>query len=281
MIESAAWVGNTFRLTFSSMAGQMYRVERSSTMLPGGWTTLEDQVPGTGASVEVIDSSAGSLAQAFYRVVIAPPVASGPPEFASAAEATDLDVSTLSTTLLSSGANRLLLAGLCWNDREEDTVLSVTFNGVPCAHVLTTNWFYGNGRVALYSLTAPPQGNQTLRVEMSGNVRELSLTGLIFTNANQTASLGLAAAHYAESPVDSINATVPSTANDLVVDLLGYYAFEPSPGPGQVLLIVSENSGNASVRMSAKPGGAGTTFMSWTMSDFTEISLIGVAVKGL
>jgi PKD repeat protein len=281
VFESAAWVGNTFRLTFSSMAGRMYRVERSSTMLPGSWTTLADQVPGTGGLVVVVDPSAGSLAQAFYRVVIAPPVVSGPPEFASAAGIAGLNVSTLNTTLASSGANRVLLAGLCWNDNNGDTVTSVTFGGVPCAEVFTTNWFYGSGRVALYSLTAPPQGNQTLRVAMSGSVRELSLAGLIVTNANQTASLGPATAYFAETSVDSISVSVVTAANDLVVDLLGYYAFEPNPGSGQAVLIVSENSGYASVRMSAKPGGAGSTSMSWSMSDFTEISLIGVAVKGL
>jgi len=283
LIESAAWVGDAFRLIFSSMAGQLYRVERSSTLLPGSWTTLADLVPGTGASVAVTDPLARSFPQAFYRVILLPPVVSGPPEFSTAAGASGLNISTLSATLASTGANRVLLAGLCWQDNNEDTVLSVSYNGVSCAHVLTTNWFYGSGKVALYSLTAPAAGSHALQVTMSGRVSELSLAGLIFTNANQSASLGLAAGYFDESAadLDNINVTVPSTASDLVVDLLGYYAFEPVPGPGQTVLVVSENSGHASTVMSAKPGAASSTTMSWSLSDLTQISLIGVAVKGL
>jgi glucose/arabinose dehydrogenase len=280
-IESAVWIGSAFRLTFSSMAGRWYRLERSLTMLPGSWAMLGDPVPGTGGSVEVVDPSAGNFAQSFYRVVISPPVASGPPAFSSAAETTARAVSSLSVTVSSAGDNRVLLAGLCWNDNNEDTVLSVTYNGVPCAPVVTTNWFYGNGKVAFFSLTAPPPGNHSLQVTMSGRVTELSLSGVIFTNANQSASLGPAAAIFAEFPVDNISLAVPSAANDLVVDLLGYYAFEPVPGPGQAVLSVSENPGYASARISAKPAGAGSTFVSWSLSDFTEVSLIGVAVKGL
>jgi hypothetical protein len=281
LIESATWAGNVFQLTFSSMAGRLYRVERSSTMLSGSWMTLADQVPGTGGSVVVIDPSAGSLTQAFYRVTLLPVDVSGPPEFSTAAGATDLNVSTLSTTLVSSGANRVLLAGLCWNGDEEDTVLSVSYDGLPCAHVLTTNWFYGSGKVALYSLTAPPVGSHTLQIIMSARVKELSLSGMILTNVDQLAPLGLPAGNDSGGPVTGINVSVPSTGNDLVVDVLGFYAFDPLPGAEQNERIVSLNSGNASNRMSTKPGAAGSTSMSWTVSDATEISLIAVAVKGL
>lgn len=280
LIESAAWIGNVFWLTFSSMADRLYRVERSTTLLPGSWTILADPVPGTGASVAVTDPLAGSFLQAFYRVILLPDVVGGPPEFSTAAEATGLDVSTLSTTLSSTGANRVLLAGLCWNDPDEDVVTSVTYGGVPCTELYTTNWFYGSGRVALYYLTAPPAGDHTLIVTLSGSAQELSLAGLILTNANQSASFGPAAAYFSDGPVGSIGITVPSATNDLVVDLLGYYAFDPTEGNDQIVRIISENSGNASIRMSTKPGAANAT-MSWSMSASTEISQIAVAVKGL
>jgi glucose/arabinose dehydrogenase len=280
-IESAAWAGNVFQLTFSSMADRLYRVERSPTMLPGSWTTLADQVPGTGGSVVVIDPSAGSLAQAFYRVVLLAVDVGGPPGFSTGVGATDLRASTLSTTLVSSGANRLLLAGLCWNGDDEDTVISVTYDGVPCAHVITTNWFYGSGKVALYSLTAPPAGSHTLQIIMSGSIKELSLSGMILTNVDQLAPLGMPSGNDSGGPATSINVSVPSTGNDLVVDLLGYYAFDPLPGAGQSERIVALNSGYASNRMSTRAGAASSTIMSWTMSDATEISLIAVAVKGL
>jgi hypothetical protein len=231
----------------------------------------------------VTDPLARSFPQAFYRVILLPEVVSGPPGFSTASGAVDLNVSTLSATLASTGANRVLLAGLCWNENDEDTVLSVTYNGVPCAHVLTTNWFYGSGKVALYSLTAPPAGSHALQVTMSGSVKELSLSGLIITNANQSVSLGQAAAYFdvGSADTDNIAVTVPSTTSDLVVDLLGYFAFEPVPGPGQTVVLTSENSGHSSTQMSTKPGAAGATTMSWSVSDPTQISLIGVTVKGL
>jgi hypothetical protein len=249
-------------------------------LLPGSWTTLAEPVPGTGVSVEVTDGEAGTLEQAFYRVVLLPLVVSGPPGFASAAGTTALNVTSLSTTLVSTGANRVLLVGLCWNDSNGDAVSSVTFGGVPCPEVFTTNWFYGGGRIALHALTAPPQGSQTVRVTMTGRVSELALAGLLFTNANQTASLGVPAAYYSEGPEGSVGVMAPSATNDLVVDLLGYYAFEPTEGIGQTVRLMAENPGNASLRLSTKPGAANATTMSWSMSDATEISQIGVAIKG-
>jgi glucose/arabinose dehydrogenase len=280
VIESAARTGSVFWLTFSSLAGRQYRVERSLTLLPGSWTTLAEPVPGTGASVEMIDAGAAGFPQSFYRVLLLPLVVTGPPGFASAAGATALNVSSLNTPLLSTGANRVLVAGLCWNDRNDDVVTSVTFGGVPCAELYTTNWFYGGGRVAFYHLTAPPTGNHPLQVTLSGNVLELSLAGMLFTNANQTASVGPAAGYFSEGPGSSIGVSVPGGTNDLIVDLLGYYAFEPTVGVGQTVRLIAENPGNASLRLSTKPGAANATPMSWSMSDATEISQIGVAIKG-
>jgi hypothetical protein len=81
--------------------------------------------------------------------------------------------------------------------------------------------------------------------------------------------------------VTDINVSVPATDNDLVVDVLGYYSFDPLPGIGQTERIVSLNSGYASTRMSTKPGTASSTSMSWSVNNATEVSLIAVAVKGL
>ena len=65
-----------------------------------------------------------------------------------------------------------------------------------------------------------------------------------------------------------------------MVDLFGYYAFDPAAGPGQSERIISNNNGNASNRMSTKPGAAALTTMAWSISDNTECVLIGMAVKG-
>ena len=278
-IESTAIQPNGFRLRFNSVAGKKYRVERSRTMLAGSWSKVADQVPGTGSLVEVVDAIVNLSTSGFYRVSMLPDGTSGSPAFAAGAEAHALNVSSLSTSLLSTGDNRVLLVGLCWNDSTGDAVSSVRFGGVNCSHVITTNWFYGSGKLALYSLTAPPTGALTLEVTMTGAASELTLAGMIFTNANQAISLGTASANYAALPTSATQITVPSSINDLVVDLLGYYAFDSVPGTSQTLRLAAINSGYASIQVSTKTGNTGATMMAWSMSGTTEISQLGIAVK--
>lgn len=284
VIESAVLQGGSLRIGFSSMVGRLYRVEHSVSMEPGSWSKLADRIEGTGATVEVVEPSIQSPVHQFYRVLLLPGDAStgtnGLPSLSASAEAHGLDVTTLNATLTSSGSNRVLVVGLCWNDRNGGNVTVVTFNGIPCNHVMTTNWFYGSGQLAFYTLTAPVTGNHLLAVTMSGAIKELSMSGLVLTNASQGANIGAAAANSASLPVNSISVDVPATANDLVLDLFGYYAFDPAAGPGQSERIFSNNNGNASNRMSTKPGAAALTTMTWSISDNTECALIGVAVKG-
>jgi len=277
VIQSVAIQTNEFRLRFSSIAGQMYRVERSQTMLAGSWSTVADQVPGTGGSVEVLDSFAGLNQSGFYRVSPVAGGTSGPPGFASGAEAHGLNAAALSTPLVSSGENRLLLIGLCWND--DAAVSGVTYGGVACSQVATTNWFYGSGKLALYALKTPLVGTQTLQVTMSGPALELALAGMIFTNANQVQALGTIAGHFGELAESQTSIVVPSSTQDVVVDLLGYYAFDPTPGAGQSLRLTSSNPGYASLCFSTKSGITNSTDMSWSISEATEISQLGIAIK--
>jgi glucose/arabinose dehydrogenase/PKD repeat protein len=281
VILSATRLANEFQLRFNSILGRQYRVERSETMLPGSWAFVSSQLTGTGFPVQFTDTAIGNAGQLFYRVVLLPGGSSGPPGFLTAAETSGLDVSALNVTVNSSGDNRLLLAGLCWNDHDEGTIPFVTYNGVVCTPVLVTNWFYSSGKLALYSLVAPAAGDHALQVTMSASVPELSVSAMILTNVNQVTPIGPAQGHDSVDPVTDISVSVPSTANDLVVDLLGYYSFDPLAGAGQTERIVSLNYGNASNRMSTRPGAAGTTSMSWSLGDATELSLIGVAINGL
>lgn len=55
---------------FSSAAGQFYRVERRDNLVTGGWTTVSNNVAGTGAVVQVNDPSVSGVLQRFYRVVV-------------------------------------------------------------------------------------------------------------------------------------------------------------------------------------------------------------------
>lgn len=278
-IESVTRLSNGFELSFTTESGRSFTVERSPTMLPGTWTNIGDY-NGTGLPITVLDSLSPNAPQAFYRVKLAPVGLFGSPGFAAAAAARGLNTRTFNTSLNVQGQNRALLIGLCWNDRQGDTLESLTCNGVPCQPLAVTNWFYGTGKLALYGLTAPAPGSNFISLVMSGAAQELAMSAMLFTNVNQTVSFGVPAMEFLELDAAAISVSVPSAPADLAVDLLGYYAFEPVPGPGQIERASSLNPENVSVRTSTKPSGASaTTSMSWSVSDAAQISLIGIAVK--
>ena len=58
-------------LNFSSLTGQLYRVERSEDMCsPNGWQVLTDNVPGTGGPISVRDADACTRRCQFYRLSV-------------------------------------------------------------------------------------------------------------------------------------------------------------------------------------------------------------------
>jgi hypothetical protein len=65
--------GDTFVISFPSQVGQTYRVERSASLSPASWSPVADNVPGTGAAIQIPDRDVSLQAQRFYRVVILPP----------------------------------------------------------------------------------------------------------------------------------------------------------------------------------------------------------------
>jgi hypothetical protein len=65
--------GTNFVIGFSSQYGQTYRVEESDSLSPPDWSTLADQLPGTGGTIQVTNSGASLLQQRYYRVVLLGP----------------------------------------------------------------------------------------------------------------------------------------------------------------------------------------------------------------
>jgi hypothetical protein len=59
-----------FEISFTSVAGKKYRVESTDTLPATSWTVVADNVVGTGATMRVIDDSAATAAQRFYRVML-------------------------------------------------------------------------------------------------------------------------------------------------------------------------------------------------------------------
>ncbi len=66
------YVGNTVQLTFPSVGGKLYRVERADDLTGDLWTTVTNNIPGTDAPVQVNDSVNPALGSRAYRVRLLP-----------------------------------------------------------------------------------------------------------------------------------------------------------------------------------------------------------------
>jgi hypothetical protein len=57
---------------FPSVSGMKYRVERADDLVLQNWTTLADNIPGTGGTLQITDPGAAAAAKRFYRVRLLP-----------------------------------------------------------------------------------------------------------------------------------------------------------------------------------------------------------------
>jgi len=65
--------GDTFVITFPSQLGQTYELERSASLSPASWSPVTNNVPGTGAVIQIPDAGMSLRAQRYYRAVILSP----------------------------------------------------------------------------------------------------------------------------------------------------------------------------------------------------------------
>jgi hypothetical protein len=64
----------SWRIRFATVAGKSYRIERSTNLSPQEWTTVTDNLIGTGEVIDVIDHPAGAqLRGYFYRALVTGP----------------------------------------------------------------------------------------------------------------------------------------------------------------------------------------------------------------
>ncbi len=71
-IETISWLAGTLRLSFPSVAGKLYRVERAESPAGRPWTAVGGNLPGTGGIVNVDDPAAATRATSFYRIRLLP-----------------------------------------------------------------------------------------------------------------------------------------------------------------------------------------------------------------
>ena len=60
--------GTNLQVTFETVVGQTYAVEKSTTLAQGDWTQTLAGVAGTGAPQTITDAGAGTLPRCFYRI---------------------------------------------------------------------------------------------------------------------------------------------------------------------------------------------------------------------
>jgi hypothetical protein len=60
--------GTNFVSSFMGVAGKTYRVEYSSSLLPGSWVMLGDYAPSAAGPISVIDGPVTGISTRFYRV---------------------------------------------------------------------------------------------------------------------------------------------------------------------------------------------------------------------
>lgn len=63
-------VGNDGLVSFPTLLGKTYRLERSGTLQSGSWQTVQGNLPGTGGSVQITDAGGASQPQRFYRIAV-------------------------------------------------------------------------------------------------------------------------------------------------------------------------------------------------------------------
>ncbi|MEO8616839.1 MAG: LamG-like jellyroll fold domain-containing protein [Luteolibacter sp.] len=62
--------GNDMQVSFSSVSGRIYRVERSDTLQVGSWMTVQQYIAGTGGLVQILDTSSAGNMRRFYRIAV-------------------------------------------------------------------------------------------------------------------------------------------------------------------------------------------------------------------
>jgi hypothetical protein len=68
VIGGAAVSNNSFVLTFSTVSGGQYEVQRTDTLNPPGWTPVATNISGTGGVTQITDTNAMNRSNTFYRV---------------------------------------------------------------------------------------------------------------------------------------------------------------------------------------------------------------------
>jgi alpha-L-fucosidase len=62
--------GSDMVVSFPTVSGKTYRVERSDTLQSGSWSVVQENIAGTGSTMQVTDSGGAAQTKRFYRIVV-------------------------------------------------------------------------------------------------------------------------------------------------------------------------------------------------------------------
>lgn len=62
--------GGGFTITWDTVSGKYYRIERSTSLAPNQWTSLQSNVSGDGGPKSYTDTNQGTAARLFYRIAV-------------------------------------------------------------------------------------------------------------------------------------------------------------------------------------------------------------------
>jgi hypothetical protein len=60
--------GNNIVVSFPSLTGQTYQVQRATNLATGSWTTISGNLAGTGNTIQYTDANAIASGRAYYRM---------------------------------------------------------------------------------------------------------------------------------------------------------------------------------------------------------------------
>jgi len=196
-----------------------------------------------------------------------------------------------SLTLNVSGTGTLLV--LAWH-AEFDGGLpdgwTVTANGTPGTPMVETNGYVGgdgNRRFRIYYWVNPTPGPNNIVVANPYNgANELAVSAVVLTGVRQSGPLGAVVRDVSTSARTGESETVPTTTGDLVVHVIADGLFvRGTLGIGETSRSIAndgghQQDGDASLWISTKPGGGGSTTVSSSGWASRVINGVAIVVHG-
>lgn len=189
--------------------------------------------------------------------------------FDATASGEAVGASSVTVSLTTSGTNRALVGFIGSAFNPIRTVSSFTYAGVSLGTVRTENTNPNYLRGSLYCLANPASGANNLVGTISANADCLGVGGVSATAVDQTTPVRSGSPTNAVADSGTVTVTIPSAANDLVVDgvILGSSTGTPSlsVGAGQTQRWQQTQVYGAEAQ-STEAGASPNVVMSWTGS---------------